>query len=401
MISKRFIATLVSILLIGIIAGIAIYLSKGYTFSPKDKKISETGIITTTSVPDGASVYVDGHLATATNATLSQLSPRTYNIKLVKEGFIPWEKSVEVKKGLVSEVKATLFPALPTIYPLTYNGVMNPVLSPDGQKLAFAVPIATDQHTRQKGGIWVWTMTAQPLSFNRGAEPHQVVISTAALDFSKSSFKWSPDSKQLLVTMQEGEVTGYAAARNFLMSADSQTSISDLKDITPLVDNTLKGWEEDQKVIDEAKLALIPNLKIQQIASSSATLKWSPDESKIITGGVKAQAIVPILIKKAVTPTPEELLKGFKVYDLMTNKEYDLPEAKAFYWLPDSRHVILVLADKISICEYDGSNISDIFAGKFEDSSVFPWLDSSRLVVLTSFNTPTATIPNLFGVNLK
>ncbi len=386
--SKRFLLALATLLLIGAVASVAIYLSKGYTFSPTEKRISGTGIITATSVPDGASVYIDGHLVTATNATLSQLTPKSYNIKLVKEGFIPWEKNIEVKEGIVSEVKASLFPALPTIYPLTYNGAINPILSPDGQKLVFAVPLTPDQNSRQKGGIWVWTMTSQPLSFNRGAEPHQVVSSTTALDFSKSTFRWSPDSKQLLVTMQEGGVPGDAAARNFLISADFQTSIGDLKDITPLVKSTLKSWDEDQKVKDEARLALIPNLQIQQIASSSAVLKWSPDESKIITGGIKI-------------PTPGQLLKGFKVYDLMTNKDYDLPEARAYNWLPDSRHIILILADKISISEYDGSNISAIFAGKFEDSSVFPWLDSSRLVVLTTFNTPTATIPNLFGINLK
>lgn len=385
---------MVTLLLIGGIASIAIYLSKGYTFSPTEKRISGTGIITATSVPDGASVYIDGHLATATNATLSQLTPKSYNIKLVKEGFIPWEKNIEVKEGIVSEIKATLFPALPTIYPLTYNGAINPILSPDGQKLAFAVSLTSDQHSRQKGGIWVWTMTAQPLSFNRGAEPHQVVISTSALDFSKASFKWSPDSKQLLITMQEGGISGDVALRNFLISSDSQTSISDLKDITPLVENTVKGWDEDQKVKDEAaRLTLIPNLKIQQIASNSAVLKWSPDESKIITGGSQPPDKNSLKIGS--------LLKGFKLYDLMTNKEYNLPEAKAYHWLPDSRHIILVLEDKISISEYDGSNISAIFAGKFEDANVFPWLDSSRLVVLTTFNTPTATIPNLFGINLK
>lgn len=394
--SKRFLLALATLLLIGGIASVAIYLSKGYSFSPTERRLVGTGIISLTSVPDGASVYIDGHLSTATNATLSQLMPKTYSIKLVKEGFIDWEKKIEVKEGVVSEIKATLFPALPTIYPLTFNGVINPILSSDGQKLAFAVPLTSDQHTRQRGGIWVWTMTAQPLSFNRGAEPHQVVVSSPTLDFSKSTFKWSPDSKQLLVIMQENGVIGDAGLRNYLVSADSQTSVSDLKDITPLVDGTLKNWQEDQQAKDEARIETISNLKIRQIASSAASLTWSPDESKIIVGGSS-------LPKKAEDERPKtvDTLKGFKVYDLLTNRDYDLPEAKAYFWLPDSRHIILVLNDKVSICEYDGANISAIYAGKFEDANVFPWLDSSRLIVLTTFNTPTATIPNLFGINLK
>jgi len=398
MISKRFLITVATVLFIAVVAIAAIYLSKGYTFSTSEKKLLGTGIISVTSTPDGASVYVDGHLTTATNATLSQLSPKTYEIKLVKEGFITWEKKIEVKEGLVSEVKATLFPALPTIYPLTFNGAINPILSPDSQKLAFAVPIVADARTRQKGGIWVWTMTSQPLSINRSAEPHQVMVSSSELDFSKATFKWSPDSKQLLVTMQQAGTTGEVGLRNYLVNFDSFTSLGDLKDITPLVANTIKGWEEDKKVKDDTKLVLISNLKIRETASASGTLIWSPDESKIITGGVK-ESITPT--KLAATLTPKALLKGYKVYDLLTNKDYDLPEAKAYFWLPDSRHVILVLEDKISICEFDGSNISAIFAGKFSDSDVFTWSDSSRLVVLTSFNTPTASIPNLFGINLK
>lgn len=398
MISKRFLITILTILFIGIVAVFAIYFSKGYTFSTSEKKLSGTGIISVTSTPDGASVYVDGHLTTATNATLSQLSPKTYEIKLVKEGFITWEKTIEVKEGLVSEIKATLFPALPTIYPLTFNGVMNPILSPDSQKLAFAVPLTSDQRTRQRGGIWVWTMSSQPLSLNRSAEPHQVVVSNTELDFSKAIFRWSPDSKQLLITMQQGSIAGDAGLRNFLVNFDSQTSNADLKDITPQVNNIIKGWEEDKLVKDNARLALISNLKIRQIASESATLNWSPDESKIITGGIKEQ-ITPA--KQRITPSSMVLLKGYKVYDLLTNKDYDLPEARAYVWLPDSRHVILVLEDKISICEFDGSNASVIFAGKFNDADVFPWSDSSRLMVLTTFNTPTASIPNLFGVNLK
>ncbi|MDD2823525.1 MAG: PEGA domain-containing protein [Candidatus Daviesbacteria bacterium] len=398
MVSKRFLVTVATVIIIGIVAIAAIFLSKGYVFSTSEKRLLGTGIITVTSTPDGASVYIDGHLTTATNATLSQLSPKTYEIKLVKEGFITWEKKIEVKEGLVSEVKATLFPALPTIYPLTFNGAINPILSPDSQKLAFAVPMVSDARTRQKGGIWVWTMNSQPLSLNRSAEPHQIVVSSTELDFSKASFKWSPDSKQLLITLQQNGASGDANSRNFLVNFDAQTSLGDLKDITPLVANTVKTWEEDKAVKDTARLALISNLKIRQIASDSASLIWSPDESKIITGGIKQQ-VTPT--KLAITQAPVALLKGYKVYDLLTNKDYDLPEAKAYFWLPDSRHVILVLEDKISICEYDGSNTSVIFAGKFTNSDVFPWSDSSRLVVLTSFNTPTASIPNLFGINLK
>lgn len=388
--SKRTIFTLGTLVVIGAAAAGAVLLVKGYTFSPQQGKVVGTGLISVTSVPDGASVYVDNHLTTATNTTISQLQPKTYSIKIVKEGFIPWEKQIEVKEGLVSEIKATLFPALPTIYPLTFNGVISPVLSPDGQKLAFVVPFNNDNHARQKGGVWVWTFGSQPLSFSRDAEPHQIVASTSTLDFAKATLRWTPDGKQLLVTLQEGDQTTDASKRNYLLPFDRLTSLADLRDITPMIESNLKGWEDDQKTKDEARILTIIDQKLRQIASDSATLHWSPDETKFLVGGKLDDG------KLKVGKLPPA-----KVYDVATGKAYDLPQALDYFWLPDSRHIILVQEDKVSVSEFDGNNVAVIYAGKFEADGVFPWSDSSRLVILTSFNTPTASKPNLFGINLK
>ncbi|KKR80292.1 MAG: hypothetical protein UU73_C0007G0002 [Candidatus Daviesbacteria bacterium GW2011_GWA1_41_61] len=402
--SKRFLITLITLLLIIAGAGIAIALTKGYTFSSKEGRLVGTGIISVTSLPDGASVYIDGHLATATNANISNLPPHKYKMKVIKDGFIPWEKQVEVKEGVVSAIKITLFPALPTIYPLTHNGVVKPILSPDGQKLAFTVPFTPDNPLRQKGGLWVWTMTSQPIAFNRNAGPRQLVASVPSLDFAQASYRWSPDSKQLFVTMQESNLPGDINKRSFLLSFESSTSVTDLKDITPMVDSVVKGWEEDQKVQEETRALLIDDLKLKEIATHPGTLKWSPDETKFIIGSTLA---TPSPTAKAVSSASAEpagkrgMLKGYRVYDLEERQYYDLPQALAYYWLPESTHIILVQEDKIGIVEFDGSNVAEIYAGKFEPEFVFPWPDSSRLVVLTSFATSTASSPNLFGVNLK
>lgn len=398
-VSKRSVFTIITLVGILAIAFVAVLFVKGYTFSPKQGKMVGTGLVSVTSVPDGASVYIDGHLTTATNTTISQLQPKAYDIKIIKEGFIPWEKQIEVKEGLVSEIKATLFPALPTIYPLTFNGAVNPTLSPDGQKLAFAVPFDSDSRSRQKGGIWVWTMTSQPISFSRGAEPHQIVASTATLDFSKATIRWSPDSKQVLATLQESGTPGEASQRNYSLSSDQQTSLSDLRDITPLVSSTLKDWDDNQKSKDEMRVLEIADTGIRKIASDSAIVSWSPDETKFIAGDLPAKKANSGVQNGQQNAQP--LLKGFKVYDLVTGKDYNLPEAGDYFWLPDSRHVILANVGKIAVAEYDGSNVAEVYAGNFEGDMVFPWPDSSRLVILTSFNTPTASQPNLFGINLK
>lgn len=356
--SKKFIITIVTLLVIATTAGVAIFLAKGYTFSTKEKRVVGTGIINVASQPDAASVFVDGHLTTATNATVSSLPTKTYTIRLAKEGFIPWERQVDVKEGLVTELKVTLFPAIPTIYPLTFTGVSNPILSPDSSKLAYIVT------SGKKKGVWVWTMAKnQPISFARSSEPHQIATN-ATTDFSKATLKFSPDSKQVLATVGNN---------NFSLGSDNLNS--DPRDITAILQATLKGWDDDTKAKETARIETIKDGHLRQIASDSARIKWSPDETKFMA---------------------EQ-----KVYDLVDGKDYSLVQAKSHIWLPDSRHIILVEDTSISILDFDGTNKAVIYAGKFDDSLVFPWPDSSRLVMVSSFPTPTASEPNLYGVNLR
>lgn len=388
--NKRFILTLATVLVLGLGGGVGILLTKGYTFSPQQRKVFGTGILSATSMPDGASVYIDGHLITATNATIPSLTPKIYTVKIVKDGFISWEKQVEIKAGLVAEIKANLFPAIPTIYPMTYNGVIRPVLSPDGTKLAFLVPTQPDNPVRQKGGIWVWTMSSQPISFARSAEPHQIATSQPGLDFSSAELKFSPDSKQLLATLKEAKTDNVFLA--YLLPVDSKTSANDLRDITPTLPSTLKEWEDDIKVKEESRILSIKDPMLQKTASASASLKWSPDETKFIYTSASYQAT-----NFKLSPSPKE----YKVIDLERNKEYVLPSALEISWLPDSRHLILIQNDKIEVSDFDGSNIAEIYAGNFDKSYVFPWLDSSRLLIVSSHPTATASKPNLFGVNLK
>ncbi len=363
--SKRFIVTIITILIIVAAAGAVIFLAKGYTFSPKEKRIVGTGIITVSSEPDAAPVFIDGHLTTATNATVSSLSPKKYLVKVAKEGFIPWEKGVEVKEGLVTELKIRLFPAIPTIYPLTFTSVVSPTLSPDGSKLAYIVPEG------KKAGVWVWTMAKnQPIAFARSSEPHQIAT-TAVADFTKAELRFSPDSKQVLAKVDNERSS--SSSNNYLLESDSLNS--DPRDITPVLDATLGAWNEDMRAKDEARILTIKDPRIRKIASDSAQVVWSPDETKFMVDS--------------------------KIYDLEESADYSLPFAKAHFWLPDSRYIIMVEENAISLLDFDGTNKAVIYAGTFKDNFVFPWPDSSRLVIVSSFPTPTASEPNLYGINLR
>lgn len=375
--SKRFILTIVTLIVIALATGVAVFFAKGYSFSAKERRIVGTGIVTITSQPDAASIFIDGHLTTATNATISSLPPKSYLIRIIKEGFIPWERSVVIKEGLVTSLKVTLFPAIPTIYPLTFTGVLDPVLSPDGSKLAYVVPSTiAGGGVNKKAGIWVWTETSnQPIAFIRSSEPHQIA-SDVTTDFSKAKLKWSSDSKQVLATVDLDK--NAISQNNFLLDADKLNS--DPQDITPTLNSTLQNWDDDKKLTMESRIQNIKDLKYRKIASDSAVIQWSPDETKFMAGKDNTD---------------------MKVYDLEESNYYSIPTAKSYFWLPDSSHIILVEDTEISIVDFDGTNKAVIYAGTFADGLVFPWSDSSRLVIISSSPTPTASLPNLYGINLK
>lgn len=393
--SKRFILTIFTLVVVLLGTAIAIFLAKGYRVSPQTGTVAGTGIMSVISIPDQASVYLDDHLSTATDANINSLPPKVYKVRIVKEGFIPWEKDIEVKEGLVSQVKATLFPSIPSIYPLTFNGVENVLVSPDRQRAAYIVP-----GKDRKSGIWVWEMTDRPIGFARGREPHQVAaVGNSGYDYTKAIIRWSPNSSQLLVNLPD---------RSLLLDSDRLNDPP--RDITAILAPTIASWNKDEETGLAEQLQSITDRKIRAVASESAYFRWSPDETKILVRDSAAKATPsPKPNNQEQNPEGDELvLSSYKIFDLENKKEYQLPKAYSYEWLADSEHLVMVNPQEnqenqfvVSVIEYDGFNKSDIYAGNFNPKSVFVWPDGSRLVIVTSLSTPTASKPNLFGINLK
>lgn len=70
---------------------------------------ANTGNIQVSSTPTGAAIYLDGsNTGQTTNATLTDKSPGSHTVKLVKDGYEDYEMSVSVTAGQTITVSATL-----------------------------------------------------------------------------------------------------------------------------------------------------------------------------------------------------------------------------------------------------------------------------------------------------
>ena len=139
-------------------------------------------------------------------------------------------------------------------------------------------------------------------------------------------------------------------------------------------------------------------------------ISWSADETKVLYQA-SSSATLPIIINPRLigtnsTPEQRNLEKdGIYVYDIKEDRNYKIhaPARKDqifLTWFPDSKHLIYLHDKKVDIMEYDGANVTKIFAGPFADSYVFPWSDNSRIVILTNLGN-SDTLPNLYTISLK
>ncbi|MDO8574680.1 MAG: PEGA domain-containing protein [bacterium] len=113
---RRFIFWIFVILFIA--ASIIIILfAQGWRFDFDSFKLAKTGGIFIKTTVSGAKIYVNDKYTGSTAGLLNytklvdDLTPKNYNLFIHKEGYYPWNKMVEVKNGLVTELfSVTLFP---------------------------------------------------------------------------------------------------------------------------------------------------------------------------------------------------------------------------------------------------------------------------------------------------
>ncbi len=91
--------------------------AQGYRFDFSSLKIVKTGGIFIKTSTDNAKIYIDDEYIESTSGILnystliSGLAPKNYNIFIYKENYYPWNKTIEVKNGMVAELNnIILFP---------------------------------------------------------------------------------------------------------------------------------------------------------------------------------------------------------------------------------------------------------------------------------------------------
>ncbi len=442
-INRRVLYTLFSAAVILTGTLVAIQYAKGNFRVTKNGYIAESGLLSANSFPPGAEIYVNGKLVSATDDTI-YLEPGEYTVKIVKEGYSPWEKTLHVQPELVSQTNAVLFPQVPTLSPLTFTGVENTSPSPDGQKIVYYTASASAE---TKNGLYLLELTNNLLSLQKGAR--QLTDNSSAIDLASADIIWSPDSSEFLLSGKNHEV---------LIEANNKVNLDTLTDVTFQKKSILSKWQEEMYIRERQFLEKFPEEVVSIATQSARNVYLSPDKERLFYTATQEVSIptdiVPPVPATNDQPEDRDLKPGnIYVYDRKEDKNFlighqdiasdsakfllatDLANkepltiesspsafqslqastsaqtaknfglyhtslyANTFQWFPDSKHLIYTTDDTIHIMEYDGTNDTTVYSGPFAKNFVYPWPDGSKLIILTSFS-PNSPL-NLYAIDLK
>ncbi|MBP9817425.1 PEGA domain-containing protein [Candidatus Shapirobacteria bacterium] len=373
-----------------------ILFARGYRleFKKDGPSLQVTGILSFTSKPKGGSVYLNDRLITATDDTLN-LPPGSYTVKITKDGYTTWQKTYQVKKEVVYQTDAELFRSAPELRPLTLSGAINPVLSPDGSKVIFAVASAS---ATKDNGLYLLETSDNLIPLAK-TTTRQIAPNFTGTDWAKATFTFSPDSRQVVATFKN--------QLNYLLNIDTTITEKNLTDITSQLPQINKSWSQDELQIIKSRLNRLPPEISTLVATDSARdIAINQNDDKVFylaskDGTIDSQTTPPPA-QSSQTQDRHVAKNNFYVYDIKDDTNFAIGSSETvrnLSWLPYTNNLIYVEDNSIKIVDYDNTNKNVIYAGKFSADLVFPWSDGSRIITLTSAYTGATN--NLYSISLK
>jgi hypothetical protein len=363
--------------------------ARGYRFDLEKKSIKSTGIISATSNPKAAKIYLDGELKGVTDTNLT-LTPGNYLVEIIKDGYTSWTKKINLKGELVINIDPVLFPINPSLSPLTNLGITKAVPTEDGDKIVII----------DNEAIYLFDTGKKTLPF---FPPLNKIVSlsliSSTVDFTNVKVIFSPDQKQAIFEFDKN---------SYLLSLEEENL--NLLEVTLSKEALIQAWQNEKTKNFNKILETFPK-NFDKIASDSFNIiSFSPNETKILYQA-KENIELPLMIKSimiATNQTPEERsIKEGKtyVYDRKEDKNFLLSSAgnsllSSLKWYYDSRHLVIEENKKISIVDYDDTNKQTVYSGPFE-SDFFNPTNDGKIIVLVNLNSQVNELPDLYLVGIR
>ncbi|OGG03111.1 hypothetical protein A2W14_04555 [Candidatus Gottesmanbacteria bacterium RBG_16_37_8] len=406
--AKRLLFSLFSIVFVITLATSIILYGRGYRYDRQKNIVNPTGILSVSSYPEKASIYVNDKLTSATDASIT-LPPDWYQVRISKEGYQVWEKRIRVQGEVVSQIDALLIPNNPSLKAVTTTGILSPHLSPSSTKVAYFITNAdTDPVTlKTKNGLWLMELRNGPLG-NR-PEPKQVFIANRDYNYDQAEIYWSATEKEIIIAFIDPKTKSASPYLAYLVSQENFGNPT--IDVTFRFNEIIQDWQQEINQDENLKLATLNPQVSLFLSENTDQIRFSPDDSKILYQATASAELAPIKIPPLIGVNPTEEVRKIEkdkyyIYDIKEDKNYYLTDVSksqtdvsAPIWYTDSKHFLIAEKDKIYIMDYDRQNKRSLYSGPFVDNLVFPWAPGGKIIILTNFNQKE--LADLYEVDLR
>lgn len=381
-----YLETFLTIVILGGVTTILYLYTSGYRLNKNDDGIidmEKTGMIGVKSIPDGASVYLDDKLVTATDDNISGIKPGMHTIKVVKKGFLEWTKEIEVFEQLVTDITAVLVSQSARLEPLTDTGANHPSISPSLTKIAYF------SFDTEEPGIWVMPLTGVNLGLFK-TNPTAAIEDTKYTTYSNGEeIMWSPNENNLLVKSSEDTY--------YLVDLTSNSAQTTLKP-----EEVLDEWKQELKDKRENfinnSVFIVPE-EIIELALSDDSV-WAPDEKKFLYTKEEGNQI-QYWVYNFEVPIPI----GEKRESMVFSVDKDQPQP-SISWYTDSFHLILVEGNieeektgTVSLIRIDGTNKTEVYNNTLYSNLALSSPGGDKIIVVTSFKSGGQT--DLYTVSIR
>ena len=179
------------VLVFALIAPVIIMYSQGYRFDVKKMKFLETGGIYVKTIPGDTTITIDDKLPSKTSSftrdiLIQNLLPENHTIKIEKDGYHSWTKTLEVDEKKVTEAKYVIL--FPNDIPFTSvdNDIKNFYPYPDNNR------------------ILLLTISNELLSYDSEKKETTKILSKTQTPYNISNITFSGTGKRALIKTSTG-----------------------------------------------------------------------------------------------------------------------------------------------------------------------------------------------------
>lgn len=378
--------------------------AQGYRlkFSRSLPQIQTRGLLSATSDPKSASVYIDNLLSSATDSVI-ELTPGHYQVRIVKDGYQSWEKTVTISQEIVTQTNTVLFRSTPEIKPVSPDGIEIAKISPNLSQVIYSVASAS---ARPLHHLYQLQLLDSPLSLFTSQIRLLFTPPKLFTDWSQTELEFSPDSKEILLSIKQ-------PYSHYLFPLNQTTSSQNTQDITTQIPSIKKSWQTIVYNDIQSNLSLLPIEFRSIIATDSGFLKPNHDSTKFFYRA-DYDSLLPIFPTSIPTSpsSPDlqtrQLLAGhYYIYDQTTDTNYHLgpnTDYAQIFWLPDTNYLVYsqtLPSGEVQIfsIDHDLTNRLLLFAGKLDPYILAPFTGGKKILCLATLYSGSK--PTLYSLTIR